>query len=307
MNRRIVLSLIFSLGLLPIALFAQGETELLYEVSQLEVEPLSATVDFQWIQGIQKIESPQWKAETQYGKVHVGMQYLFSDITRFALDVPFGLLYSMADYSGVNGKKMSTAYWILDRIRGRVDATVFPETTLGEISWNAQVFIPSMMGNFSREQQFYNHWAIGAGLQNLYWHPSVPLFVRGALSYLYKAESSYQNESRTYGDEVSGSLGVGYSVHSQIHPMVSFQASYVNPLEQKMPNASYTTEKGAYAFHVVPVLSIPITYNLTVHGISRVLVYRSKISKMATTSSLWGNFEDEGTLSVMLGVRLGLF
>ncbi|OGQ17339.1 MAG: hypothetical protein A3B70_03070 [Deltaproteobacteria bacterium RIFCSPHIGHO2_02_FULL_40_11] len=302
-----LLTFLFVFGIIFLANAEEAtQSGTLIQKPQPGVKRTSVITDFQWIRDLNKIQMQGYKSATQYAKFHVKGTYKFSDITNVSLNIPFGFFYQQDDYSGLGQRQVTKMNWILDRVKASLDAKLFPDTLLGDISWNVKLNTPTILGSIARSQRFYNHTDLSLGLTNFLRVQSLPLFVLGSFSWIKKFDAKYQEEVRRYGDEFSGSFGLGYSVHSKIHPNCSLQYSYVGPMETRQFGMVSKTDSGAQAVHVVPALSIPLTYNFSINGIARVLLYRSEVTGLPNATPLWGSFEDEGDLSITLGARLGL-
>ena len=276
-----------------------------------EPKKLSLTTDFQWIDGANEIKGSMIESSTQLGRLHVGAKYIFSDISHFTANFPIAMSWTKNDYRVLapSASQVTTSRVMTDRLRLGIEGKLFRETALGEVSWNSGVYLPTILGKVDFQNRFYNHTALTVGLSNIYNFPHSPAFALGSFSYITKFPATYQNEERDYGDEVAMTMGAGYRIAKTIHPMVKFQASYAKPFKTTvgetfvLPNE---TTSSAVALHAMPGFSISLNDNLAIRSVSRILLYRSKIEE-EDSGALWGNFEDESKISVLLGVRLGLF
>lgn len=272
---------------------------------------LSVTTDLQWISRANETRGSLVSSSTQLGRLHLGAKYIFSDISNFTLNFPIAMSWTKNDFSllAPGASQMTTTRMMTDRLKLAIEGKLFRETALGEVSWNSSVYLPTILGKVDFQNRFYNHTALTVGLSNMYHVMNSSAFALGSFSYILKFPTTYQQEERDYGDEVAMSVGAGYSVTSNIHPMVKFQTSYARPFKTTLnqtlvvPNEVTT---GAIALHAAPGFSIALGDNLSLRGASRILLYRTKIAGV-DSGALWGNFEDESKLSVLLGIRVGLF
>lgn len=268
---------------------------------------LSFSSDAQWISGIGKVDTAGLAASSSFSRFNLGTKYIFSEIAYVTASFPFGFFHSSSNYSalGSNFSQMSSTEFITDRVKLGIDGKLFEDTMLGQISWNGMVYLPTIYGKAPYNNRFYNHMDISVGLSNLYHVSHLPAYLLSSFSYISKFSSTYNQEQKDYGDEFSGSLGGSYNVTSSINTSLRFQGSYVKPAVSVINKISMPTKSSAMAVHVVPGFSIPVDNNFSIRGVSRVLLYRSKIDNQ-DTGEMWGNFEDEGTLSILIGARLGI-
>lgn len=276
-----------------------------------EAKKLSLTTDFQWITGANEIKGSLVQSSTQLGRVHLGAKYIFSDISHFTLNFPIAVSWTKNDYGllAPGASSLTTTRVLTDRLRLGIEGKLFRETAFGEVSWNSGVYLPTILGKVEFQNRFYNHTALTVGLSNMYHFARSSAFALGSFSYITKFPTTYQKEERDYGDEYAMTVGAGYSITRNIHPMVKLQTSYARPFKttiNEMIVVPNEVTSGAVAMHAMPGFSISLNDNLALRGVSRILLYRTKIEG-EDSGALWGNFEDESKISVLLGVRLGLF
>ncbi len=280
----------------------------------LKKEPakkLSLTTDFQWIYGANESKGSLVESSTQLGRLHLGAKYVFSDISFFTANFPIAMSWTQNDYRllAPSSSQSTKSRVMSDRLRLGIEGKLFRETALGEVSWNSSVYLPTILGKVDFQNRFYNHTALTVGLSNIYYFPHTPAFALGSFTYITKFPTTYQNEERDYGDEYAMTVGAGYRIARSIHPLVKFQASYAKPFKTTLGETLVLPNEitsSAVALHAMPGFSISLNDNLAIRSISRILLYRSKIEGQ-DSGALWGNFEDESKISVLLGVRFGLF
>ncbi|MBI3017513.1 MAG: hypothetical protein HYY62_05940 [Deltaproteobacteria bacterium] len=281
------------------------------EGSPTQAKKLSLTTDFQWISGANEVKGSLVDSSTQLGRLHLGAKYVFSDISHFTANFPIAMSWTKNNYSILSpvASQLTTTRVMSDRLKLGIEGKLFRETAFGEVSWNSAVYLPTILGKVDFQNRFYNHTALTVGLSNIHYFANSPAFALGSFSYITKFPTTYQKEERDYGDEFAMTVGAGYRIARSIHPMVKFQASYVKPFKTTLgemfvlPNE---TTSAAVALHAMPGFSVSLNDNLALRGVSRILLYRSKIEGQ-DSGAQWGNFEDESKISVLLGVRLGLF
>ena len=276
-----------------------------------EPKKLSLTTDFQWIYGANEIKGSLVQSSTQLGRLHLGAKYVFSDISHFTANFPIAMAWTKNDFRilGPSASELSTTRVISDRLKLGIEGKLFRQTALGEVSWNSSVYLIKILGKIDFQNRFYNHTALTVGLSNIYYFPQSPAFALGSFTYITKFPATYQSEERDYGDEVSMAMGAGYRVWRHIHPLVKFQASYAKPFKTTLGETLVLPNEitsAALALHAMPGFSISLNDNLSIRSVSRILLYRTKIEG-EDSGALWGNFEDESKISVLLGVRVGLF
>ena len=286
--------------------FAEEKTETVHVLKKTSPKLLSVTTDFQWVSGINQLDTPGISSSSMFGKVHVGAKYIFSEIAYFTANFPFGFFYTEGNYSALGANpSQSVTNFVTDRVKVGVEGKLFRETMLGEISWNSQAYLPTIFGTVPSRNRFYNHTDLSVGLSNSYRFSKLPLFALGSFSYITKFSSVYQKEEKDYGDEFSASFGAAYSITPKLTPVLRFQGSYVMPSETIINKISIPATGSALAVHAVPGFSIPLDNNISIRGHSRVLLYRTQVDNQ-DSGELWGNFEDESRLSILLGIRFGI-
>ena len=276
-----------------------------------EAKKLSLTTDFQWIYGANEVKGSLVDSSTQLGRLHLGAKFLFSDISNFTLNFPIAMSWTKNDFGllAPSSSGFTTTRVMTDRLKLGIEGKLFRETAFGEVSWNSSVYLPTILGKVDFQNRFYNHTALTVGLSNIYYFVNSPAFALGSFSYITKFPTTYQREERDYGDEYAMTVGAGYRIARSIHPMVKFQASYAKPFKTTLGETLVLHNEmtsAAVALHAMPGFSISLNENLAIRSVSRILLYRSKIQG-EDSGAQWGNFEDESKISVLLGVRLGLF
>lgn len=268
---------------------------------------LSMTFDTQWINGIREFKVNAARSSSNMTRFYLGAQYIFSDITTFTVRFPvvFHQYDATYNFPGLASANYSSRDWYTDRLQAGIDGKLFLRTAVGQVSWFAIAYFPTMTGYQTAEPLFYNHTALKLGFKNLYSFMNNQTYVLGSTSYTMKFKKEYKAETRDYGDEISASLGVGHLFSPKISPLIQLQYAYVFPLEKKSGNMEKMSQGGASALHLVPSLVFPLTENFSIRSLSKILLYRDKINKQ-DAGYLWGNFEDEGDFSIQLGVRVGI-
>ncbi len=268
---------------------------------------LSVTTDFQWISGINRITTPSYTTSSSYARFHIGAGYRLSEWAKLSSDFPFGLLQVQTDMKALSPStsKVAQTQLVTDRVKLGIEGKLFPQTHIGEVSWNSKVALPTILGKVDYDNRFYNHVAWSVGLSDIYHLSQVPAYALGSFSYITKFSTIYKREERDYGDEYAMTLGAGYRVYPKIHTLLQLQGSYVQPYSSEIYGVTMKSKSGAMAAHVVPSISLPLRNNFSVRGQSRILLHRSKIDGK-DTGDLWGSFEDSSEYSFQLGVRLGV-
>lgn len=274
---------------------------------QKNKKDLSLSVDTQWINGVRTFKSQAIDSSSDLIRVHVGGEYIFSDISTVHLRLPIVFDRYTAKYTVPGGTvSYSSKKVYVDRLRTGIDGKLFLDTALGQVSWFAHGYLPTMMGFKNRDYEFNNYMALFLGIKTIQPILDQKALWLSSVGYGIKFEKTFQGETINPGDEISVMMGLGYLITPKISPVVQVQLSHIFPEERKVGSLEIDSKKSLSAIHVVPNLSYSITENLALRANAKVLLFRTKVRGM-DTGYLWRNFEDEGDLSAQLGIRLGIY
>lgn len=306
-DMKIRLSIVVLSGLILIPSLKAEEAQEVAVLKESAVKTLSVTTDFQWISGMNRITTPSYTTSSSFARFHVGAGVRLSDWARVNGDFPFGLLQVQTDLKalGPSTSKTAQTQLVTDRVKVGLEGKLFPDSQIGEISWNSRVALPTILGKVDYDNRFYNHTAWSVGLSDIYHFSELPVYALGSFSYITKFSTIYKREERDYGDEYAMAFGAGYRLAPKIHAIVQLQGSHVQPYTSKIMNMTMKSPSGATAVHVVPSISLPLRNNLSIRGQSRILLHRTQIDRN-DSGDLWGSFEDSSEYSFQLGVRLGV-